>query len=287
MGDYESRLMDIQYDIHNLIERINKCDPSLCSENWFGMTYEFDMEILKYVYQSIEVDEMFDVVTNIICAERKRMELEGKIEPYPSFDENGPLPEEPRSTLEFYATGKRMLLAAKREEQEMRERYTSQLMERKCVEWITDQNAEVTFFSDGTPDVEEDENRLADETENALREKDVLLRRLGEKEEEIKILKERYDTPREPEKAFNTHSNLSCFTSRQMGILLAAVGIITEKENPPGKTTLGEVVERIAGYRATTVNQNMKGAISEKDKKAVADAIESKLPNLAAKVRKL
>lgn len=34
-------------------------------------------------------------------------------------------------------------------------------------------------------------------------------------------------------------------------------------------------------------HQNMKGATSENDKKVVADALESKLPKLAAKVRKL
>lgn len=87
--------------------------------------------------------------------------------------------------------------------------------------------------------------------------------------------------------AFNSQTGLPCFTNRQMGILLRAVAEITEAPNPPGKTTLGGVVERIAGYKAKTVNQNMKGATSENDKKIVADALESKLPKLAAKVRKL
>lgn len=87
--------------------------------------------------------------------------------------------------------------------------------------------------------------------------------------------------------AFNTQTGLPCFTNRQMGLFLRAVAEITEAPNPPGKTTLGEVVEKIAGYKATTVNQNMKGATSENDKKVVADALDSKLPKLAAKVRKL
>lgn len=89
------------------------------------------------------------------------------------------------------------------------------------------------------------------------------------------------------EYAFSDKTGLPCFTNKQMGIFLRAIAEITEAPNPPAKTTLGEVVEKIAGYKATTVNQNMKGATSESDKEIVAKAIESKLPNLAAKVRKL
>lgn len=92
---------------------------------------------------------------------------------------------------------------------------------------------------------------------------------------------------KEPEKAFNAQNGNSCFTSRQMGILITAVGRITEKENPPGRTTLGEIVERIAGYKSTTACSNMKGEMPQKDIEAVATAIESKFPNLAAEVRKV
>lgn len=89
------------------------------------------------------------------------------------------------------------------------------------------------------------------------------------------------------EQAFNARTELPCFTNKQMGILMRAVSEITEAPDPPAKTQLGEVVERIAGYKATTVNQNMKGNTSEKDKKVVAEAIEDKLPKLAEQVRKL
>lgn len=56
------------------------------------------------------------------------------------------------------------------------------------------------------------------------------------------------DTKEEPtgiEQAFNAQTGLPCFTSRQMGILLTAIGRITERENPPGKTTIGEIIEKI------------------------------------------
>lgn len=90
-----------------------------------------------------------------------------------------------------------------------------------------------------------------------------------------------------PEQAFNTQTGLPCFTNKQMGIFVRAIADITEAPNPPGKTTLGEVIEHIAGYKETTVNQNMKGAPSENDKKVVAEAIKKRMPKLAAKVRKL
>lgn len=93
------------------------------------------------------------------------------------------------------------------------------------------------------------------------------------------------DIKEEPESAFNSNGN-NCFTNKQMGIFLRAIAEITE-DPVPAKTTLGEIVEKIAGYKATTVNQNMKGSISERDKLIVADAIESKFPKLAARVRKL
>ena len=113
---------------------------------------------------------------------------------------------------------------------------------------------------------------------------------LKAKSEEIEKLKKRCEELEgkiEPEKAFNAQTGMPCFTSRQMGILLTAIGRITEKDNPPGKTTLGEVVSRIAGYKPSAATTNMKGSIPKTDTEAVANAIESKFPNLAAEVRKV
>ncbi len=89
-----------------------------------------------------------------------------------------------------------------------------------------------------------------------------------------------------PDEAFNSQNGQPCFTSRQMGILMTAVGKLTEKENPPKKTTIGDVVEKISGYSSTTVNQNMKGKIPDKDIKTIVSVLENKLPNLAAEIRK-
>lgn len=105
---------------------------------------------------------------------------------------------------------------------------------------------------------------------------------------ECELWKEKYEgvIRNVQEKAFNAQTENPCFTSKQMGILMHAIALISETPSP-GKTTIGEVVERISGYKAKTVNQNMKGAFRDTDKKIVAAAIESKFPNLAAKVRKL
>lgn len=115
----------------------------------------------------------------------------------------------------------------------------------------------------------------------------VMVTSLEEELDRCKKRCEELESKIEPEKAFNAQTGTPCFTNRQMGILLTAVGRITEKENPPGKTTLGEIVEKIAGYKSTTAGTNMKGAIPKEDTEAVATAIENKFPNLATEVRKL
>lgn len=93
--------------------------------------------------------------------------------------------------------------------------------------------------------------------------------------------------PQVKETAFNGQTDLPCFTSRQMTILMTAVGRITEKENPPGKTTLGDIVQKIAGYSPTTASQNIRGTIPDVDKKIVADVLKSKFPKLASEVLKV
>jgi hypothetical protein len=114
--------------------------------------------------------------------------------------------------------------------------------------------------------------KLADENKELLETIDELEHQLEEKG---------------PEKAFNAQTGNPCFTNRQMGILLTAVGRITEKDNPPGKTTLGEIVEKISGYKSTTASTNMRGTMPKADINAVVTAIESKFPNLAAEVSKV
>lgn len=89
------------------------------------------------------------------------------------------------------------------------------------------------------------------------------------------------------EQAFNGQTGLPCLTSRQMTILLTAVGRITEIDNPPGKTTLGDIVQRIAGYKSKTASQNIRSKIRDRDKEIVAEILKSKFPRLASEVMKV
>ena len=125
--------------------------------------------------------------------------------------------------------------------------------------------------------LQEENKRLKTQVEKLTDEKNDAVERYESLKKEIE---------NEPREAFNPQTSKKCFSNRQMGILMQAIGELVE-QRPPGKTTLGSIVENIAGYSATTVNQNMKGIHREFDKKAVADAIESKFPRLAEKVMKL
>lgn len=126
-------------------------------------------------------------------------------------------------------------------------------------------------------------------TENAILHANEYLAEIEKLRKECDEWKAKYEglVAKAPEKAFNAQTGLPCFTSRQMGIFLTAVGKITERDNPPGKTTLGEVVSKIAGYKPSAAKTNMKGSIPKTDSEAVANAIESKFPNLATEVRKV
>ncbi|UKK57820.1 hypothetical protein [Prevotella communis] len=133
------------------------------------------------------------------------------------------------------------------------------------------------------------QSSLSSEKEKAVREKNERNGKIEQLQKERKEWWKNYAGGHnsEPEKAFNVQTGMPCFTSRQMGILLTAIGRITEKENPPGKTTLGIIIEKIAGYKSTTASSNMRGEMPSKDTETVATAIESKFPNLAAEVRKV
>lgn len=120
-------------------------------------------------------------------------------------------------------------------------------------------------------------NELTSKLNQLIRERDEWKEKY---EREVETLK------KELEKAFNAQTGKPCFTSTQMGILLQAVSELTETP-PPGKTTLGDLVENIAGYSAITVNQNMKGAHRPADIKTIVNVLKGKLPNLAEKVKKL
>ena len=119
-----------------------------------------------------------------------------------------------------------------------------------------------------------------------------LMEKIKDLEDEVNRLKaektalEKQIEEIDSEESSKTERDIMRFTSRQMGIFLYAVAQKTE-DPAPAKTAIGEVVENISGHKAKTVNQNMKGGFSEKDKETVAKAIETKLPELAKRIRKI
>ena len=80
MGDYESRLYDVQLDFSSLCDRINRRDASLCDEDWCDITNNFDLGWIEAVYKNIKVDDMFDVVTELICRQYSTMVAKGLID---------------------------------------------------------------------------------------------------------------------------------------------------------------------------------------------------------------
>lgn len=133
MGDYESRLFDIQLEIGWLIERINKRDPKLCNCNWRDLTYDYDLNYIDYIFQNTNDEEMLDIVKDLICKEHRRLLKEGEIPPH--IDEVTGYPDDKfDSFLDVYANNRKGVLAARREEQEARERYAKKLGGKKAEE---------------------------------------------------------------------------------------------------------------------------------------------------------
>ena len=126
MGDYESRMFDIQLEIRGLIDRINKRDPALCNCNWRDLTYDYDLDYINYIFQNINDEEMLDIVKDLICKEHRRLLMEGEILLH--IDEVSGYPDDKfESSLDFYADNRKEVLIARRDEQEARERYAKKL----------------------------------------------------------------------------------------------------------------------------------------------------------------
>ena len=67
MGDYESRMYDVQLDFSSLCDRINRRDASLCDEDWCSITNNFDLGWIEAVYKNIKVDDMLMLSQNLFA----------------------------------------------------------------------------------------------------------------------------------------------------------------------------------------------------------------------------
>lgn len=127
---------------------------------------------------------------------------------------------------------------------------------------------------------------LNSETEQLQQQIDVLKAEINRLAKEKASVEQQLEQ-QTPETAFNGQTGKTCFTSKQMCIFLRAIAELTEQPNPPAKSTLGEVVEKIGGYAKSAATNNLKQSPNANDKEIVASAIEIKFPNLADKVRRL
>lgn len=166
-------------------------------------------------------------------------------------------------------------------EQQLQRQGEMEQLRKECAEWEAKYAVLENTLQTRTDELDKLHFMYEEETKRT-----VMVTSLEEELDRYKKKCEELESKIEPEKAFNAQTGKPCFTSTQMGILFQAVSELTETP-PPGKTTLGDLVENIAGYSATTVNQNMKGIHRPKDIRTIVDVLKEKLPNLAEKVKKL
>ena len=262
--------------IHRTSDGINERKLNPYEINWMEVTL-YETNYVKYLLELIDSELIMDVAQAIDDEESRHIREDGQ---YTTISSNSY--GTGQGTAHFFSyirdnwSDDASITAVSLAEDILDLRKKSDAYQKKIDFYMCESNEKTEeSYPKFTPDVE------------------LLLKEIADlKNENCHIAMERDAAEQELEEkvsgqAFNNQTGLPCFTNKQMGLFIRAVAELTEDPNPPGKTTLGEVVEKIAGYKATTVNQNLKGAASKNDIKVVADALESKLPKLAAKVRKL
>lgn len=257
-----------------IIHRINECDPQISSEDWYSLTNGFRQEYLEALYRNITTDDMFDVVTKLICAQHSKMETKKEIEDIVFVHDDGSyITDSPCIFLDLLRDTIRKERKAVMHEQETRRQIQS-MLEQQNKKILPQASAPIITKTHDSSDT------LNITVANFQAE----IERLKKENEELRKQYEELES-RKPEQAFDKNGH-ECFTSQQMGILMTAVGILTEGNKSPGKTTVGDVVERISGHKTTTVKQNMK-TVNPKNIQLVFSVLKDKYPNLAAQVKKV
>lgn len=192
MGDYESTILDVKMDFSSLCDRINRRDTTLCDEDWYGITNNFDLGWIEAVYKNINADDMFDVVTKLICSQYATMVAKGQIDgSLPHINDEGIVIDYPEYYLNQFRDEIRNQRAAEELERKTRIELKERMMATKKDAWARTVEVPVPYTSDGEPDVEEYEWRLADQVEDILHENTELMKQVEAKGEEILKLKKR------------------------------------------------------------------------------------------------
>ena len=161
MGDYESRLYDVQLDFSSLCDRINRRDASLCDEDWCGITNNFDLGWIEAVYKNIKVDDMFDVVTELICRQYSTMVAKGLIDDsIPHINEAGMVIDYPEYYLNKLRDDIRSQRTAEELERKTRHELKQKMMQIKKDEEVRTLQTSIHFDANDVHDVEERNNNV-------------------------------------------------------------------------------------------------------------------------------
>lgn len=161
MGDYESRLYDVQLDFSSLCDRINRRDASLCDEDWCGITNNFDLGWIEAVYKNIKVDDMFDVVTELICRQYSTMVAKGLIDDsIPHINEAGMVIDYPEYYLNKFRDDIRSQRTAEELERKTRHELKQKMMQIKKDEEVRTLQTSIHFDANDVHDVEERNNNV-------------------------------------------------------------------------------------------------------------------------------
>jgi hypothetical protein len=301
MGDNESRLKDYKEGLNPLYERadklvemINSQDPGVALVNWLEWTNNYDLLIIKYIYGRIDVDGMLDIVTDLILKEYSRLISEGKIKPLSLREDELTLLRAMRSSLDNLAGHRRVVLKARREEEEnrlarlrqatldarrkeeeARQRYYVELLGRKqeVAEHVT--NVPMHHAPDGEPCVDDFRAKVAAEVEDLRKENVSLRSRLGEKEEELNRLKDENarlllqikdgtdsSNPRileleEELEAYEAKGKGKCLTAGPAAALFLAVAQMTDPDTFT-KEKLAVAISKVFGFK---VSENGQGYV--------------------------
>lgn len=292
MSDFDSIRFDIQRDIENLIDRINKCDPLICDEDWFNITYEYDFGLLEFIFNNIYEENMLEIVKDLICKEHKRLFMQGKIKPVIDPVTGYPASIDFEKIVDSYADKRRELLVAIRDEKETRKRYAQTLMKEinTKIKSITDEEHN-EIFDDDEEETTEDKvesneyiveleqriKKLAVELERVKAENEHLKAEIEKQEEDNKQLRElpkatlpgeEIDSLRNDLLAFQTmdkKGNTSpMFTSKQMSIFLKAI-LLKLNSLTNNVKTLAPLLQKFGGWTADTANNALGYRVTQKE----------------------
>ena len=320
----EKIMADVQMDFSSLCDRINKRDTTLCDEDWCGITNNFDLGWIEAVYKNIKADDMFDVITELICSQYATIVAKGMIDDsIPHVNEAGMVVDYPDYFLNKFRDEIRSQRAAEESERNIRYNLKQKMMKMKKEAWERTSEVPISYDSDGVPNVDEYESRLADQVEDIFHENEELSKQvenLNDKLNDAKNLDERrveeinlWRESSERHKAeviewqekfnqteallrkteherdmlkdlLNEKPGAKKFNVRQTAIIAYALCKKGEVI-PRNKKSIAPMFHDLTGLSVNTIGQNLCSTYSDKELEEIAVVIENDMPEFATYLR--